>query len=206
MNAADGGLSPFVLNGPTDIPRRASVTSAQGPAAVGQSMKSPYLSGRVPKIPVAWARLCLSPREVAPTDCRRGNASPLPLPSRERRLMRNRKPKGRPELCADCPTPHPPFGHLLPQGEKAVIERFAVGTPSPLEGEGSAARSVSDVAERGEGSGSRHRASPRSEGGRYLSSSETSANSSGRAVVYLIWPMAKEELTSVRLMREISFL
>ena len=37
-------------------------------------------------------------------------------------------------------------------------------------------------------------------------SSVTMANSSGRAVVYLIWPMAKEELTSVRLILEISFL
>ena len=40
----------------------------------------------------------------------------------------------------------------------------------------------------------------------YFSSSTTLTNSSGRAVVYLIWPMAKDELTSVRLMREISFL
>ena len=41
---------------------------------------------------------------------------------------------------------------------------------------------------------------------RYLSSSATLTNSSGSAVVYLIWPMAKDELTSVRLILAISFL
>jgi len=41
---------------------------------------------------------------------------------------------------------------------------------------------------------------------RHLSSSATLTNSSGRAVVYLIWPMAKDELTSVRLILLMSFL
>ena len=40
----------------------------------------------------------------------------------------------------------------------------------------------------------------------HLSSSTTMAKSSGRAVVYLIWPMAKAELTSVRLILLMSFL
>ncbi len=40
----------------------------------------------------------------------------------------------------------------------------------------------------------------------YLSSSVTIANSSGSAVVYLICPMAKDELTSLRLILAISFL
>ena len=40
----------------------------------------------------------------------------------------------------------------------------------------------------------------------HLSSSTTMAKSSGRAVVYLIWPMAKAELTSVRLILLMSLL
>jgi hypothetical protein len=44
------------------------------------------------------------------------------------------------------------------------------------------------------------------QGHRYLSSSGMLTNSSGSAVVYLICPIAKEELTSVRLILAMSFL
>src|SRR5688500_13751363 len=39
-----------------------------------------------------------------------------------------------------APTPHPPFGHLLPQGEKGGLETGEPqGQPSPPEGEGGSA-------------------------------------------------------------------